>query len=178
MLDLATDINTELFSDVEKLIYKIAHSYAQQYTIPYEDLLSQSLTCFMQIVNRYNPDKGTKFSTYLYFVISHQLRTFCQQEYKATNYTELDEELCGSLPCVDSSFTDDLLALLTDDAQHVVALVLNPPEALRVVRTVRRSVTRGCYIHAIKHYLHTYENWTKARAILAIDEVTATLTLL
>ena len=97
-----TDL-TQLFKDNEGILKKQASFYSKRYNLEWEEVYSQALEIFCETWSKWNPLKGTKFSSYLTIELQ-RLNYFCKKMNKSYTSASIDE-------CLDSPFStfQDLL---------------------------------------------------------------------
>lgn len=77
----------ELIQDYAKLAYGVCKSY-QNYGIPLEDLRQEALIGLLKAYERFDPTKGTQFSTYAVYWIKKQVLQALDQESEGSSYIE------------------------------------------------------------------------------------------
>ncbi|HAN41074.1 MAG TPA: sigma-70 family RNA polymerase sigma factor [Candidatus Cloacimonetes bacterium] len=77
----------ELIRDYAKLAYGICKTY-QNYGIPLEDLRQEAMIGLLMAYDRFDPSKGTQFSTYAVYWIKKQILQALDQEFVGSSYIE------------------------------------------------------------------------------------------
>jgi hypothetical protein len=62
------------------MINKLAWQFARQYQAEVEELVQQGTLIFMECVHNFNPDKGMKFSSWLFRQLCQGFKKFVQRE--------------------------------------------------------------------------------------------------
>lgn len=129
------------------LIRKQAWSFHRTTGIDLEELISVATLGMIYGIKRYNKDKNTKFSTYVYSLINSQLIDYCKME-KRNRMLVLSEDLnslCNQI-CYQPEFDfRSFLQLLPQDLKTIVDMALSseefhiPPKRMRgmIVQNLR-----------------------------------------
>lgn len=90
--DFSSDAMQELITRHQDLYYSVCHKYHKKYpSIRLHDLLNDIYIVFNSSVNTYNPNKKTKFSTWM----AHMSRFHClNTNKKFGNFTFLEKDEC------------------------------------------------------------------------------------
>jgi RNA polymerase primary sigma factor len=87
--------SAEIRSSLEKYV-PMAKSIAKKYVnsnLSYDDLVQEGLLGLLEAEDKYNFQKGTKYSTFAYTVMKNRILTYCTKEQKARrNLYPLDEK--------------------------------------------------------------------------------------
>lgn len=128
----------EAFRSVEKLLYKLAWETTEAYAIPFEEALSECYYGFVKAYNwRYDPTKGTKFSTCVCIIAKWRLRSLVIRRAESLPTVEINEELAGYAPPVHAESLE-LIDDLSEEAKAMVGLLLEPPaEIVGAPKTTR-----------------------------------------
>lgn len=163
----------ETYASIELLLHNITHKFSAQYQLPYNDLLSYVHSIYPTIVERYNPTKGTKFSTWVAFATRMSLITHTKKELRHMGYEEINEEICGS-EC-QSTFLIDLLEDISDDARYIVNIILNEKRSLSRMMQRKNVKQSKRYLKVLTMYLRDRMGWSSARIEDAISCITKSL---
>lgn len=117
---------TEVFPEVENLIYRICHRYVKTYPVSWEDIIGEAHDIFMKACEKYDPARGMKFSSYVYFLVSMKLKTFIMRRSAAPDEVEINEDVVGfsDTPHRVFSLTEDL----SEDAREIIGLIHEIPD--------------------------------------------------
>lgn len=125
-----TNETETLFAQVEKMLYKLAWDHAKAHNLDFNECLSECHWAFVRALNgKYDPSRGTKFSTYVHFLARCRLMSLNMDKRRQVVYDELEEELCGYAP-PETTEVHDIISELSSDAQTMAALLLEAPQEL------------------------------------------------
>jgi len=175
-LALRHDTISECYADVRLLLYKIAHSFARRYNYPADELISEAHHSFVKCVDRYEPERfsrKSRFSSYVCFAVSNDLKTFLQKQRRHMGHLEVNEEVCGTED--PNQFLLRFLPHLEDDAKLVVSLVLEAPAELSAILGEKDVRTKCAAQRTLKHHLLNL-GWTRDRVAIAFEEIGVLLT--
>lgn len=118
----------ETYKDVSLLLYHVTHKVATTYNTPFEDLISVARLAYVQAVDSYSNNHGTKLSSWIYSNVFWKLVTHARKETRHKSEEVEGEEILDYLPCKRSEAEAstcffDLVAELGLDARRVVRLV-------------------------------------------------------
>lgn len=100
----------EAFPTVEKMLYNLAWKFSKMYGLPFEDMRSEAYAGFMKACNNYQPNKGTKFSSWCYLVTWGFLKSHIMKRAGDPHcFMEIKENMLGAAPAPASG---KILALL------------------------------------------------------------------
>jgi len=121
----------QAYTETVKLLYKLAWHTHKTYHVPFDECLSECHYAFVKTLNwRFDPTKGTKFSTQVHNIAHWRLRSLVRDRTLARPMMELNEEVVGipappmHSPCLEA------VEGLSDDAQEIIALLLETPAEL------------------------------------------------
>lgn len=115
------------FASVEKMLYSLAWRTAKTYGLQFEDCRSECYYAFVKALNwRYNPNKGTKFSTCVHTIAAWRLRNLVLDKINTVPTVEVEEEMLGAAP-PERSESLELIDDLSDDAKEIIELLLETP---------------------------------------------------
>ena len=73
------------------MLSKIAWEYTRLYPVQFDEAKSQAYWCFLKACRSFRPGKGSKFSTWCYFVVSLNMKTWISQEAKRSSWLKITE---------------------------------------------------------------------------------------
>lgn len=155
---------TETYLDVQKMIFKVAHTYSHRNGLPFDEVLSAAHFVFMRAFHyRYRPKgKPASFSTRLYNSLNWELRDFLKKESKHQGHLEINEEIVGAQE-YDANFRVMLdTEQLSEDAKAIVALVLDRSEELTPLLRWQNVQGKKGYLAALEEHLSDL-GWTVDR---------------
>lgn len=162
---------SDTYEDTKKLIYKMAHKYAHQEGLPFEEVLSAAHFVFMRAFRyKYRPKgKPASFSTRLYNSLNWELRDFLKKEGKHCGALELNEELVGAAE-YDANYRVMIESELSEDAKAIVALVLDTPDDIQMLLKWEGAKTQAGVVRALQGHLKDL-GWTGARIAESFNEI-------
>lgn len=139
---LAKDPN-KLYAEVEKLLYSLAWTTSKTYYVPFDECLSECNYAFVKAFNwRYDPKKGTKFSTQVATIAKWRLRSLVRTRTLTIPTLELNEEIAGFAP-PDRSPCMEAIEDLSKDAREILALLFETPaDILEEATTPKRLLSK------------------------------------
>lgn len=179
----------ETYNDVEKLIYHICYLFQRRNGGDFEELVSEANLTYMKVYESWEPDKGSKFSTYLATCIyrrlldvaSYEWRRNCIRTGVTSESSDAHHSTCFAVPIDGIDLKDDyqefnedsLFEGFSSDARLVINLVLDAPKDL--LDTVR---SKGGEIRnwrsTIKEFLSDM-GWTAKQITESFNEVRSVL---
>jgi DNA-directed RNA polymerase specialized sigma subunit len=134
---------------VQKLIYAMAHKFSSTYPISYEECLSEGYWAFMRACEKFQPDRGMKFSSWVYSRVWYGLKDLVTKRSKdPITFIEIDEDLFGEAPAVKSESLE-MIEDLSQDAREIISLLMETPEEIMG----GMSATPRQFLKAVKNYL-------------------------
>lgn len=128
----ATPAVTETFGDVDLLLWRIVHRFADRFGGDREELKAVANLAYMRAYNGYKRN-GAKFSTYLYHVVWHEMLNHDERERRAVP-TVPDEVLRDAESRTEAEFDMvDFARGMSRDAKAVVGMVLDSPAEVALV---------------------------------------------
>lgn len=73
------------------MLNKIAWEYTRMYPVRFDEAKSQAYWCFLKACRNYRPNRGSKFSTWCYFVVTRNMKTWISQEAKRSSWLKVTE---------------------------------------------------------------------------------------
>ena len=171
IMEAAYPTQDEAYEQVKNLIYDTVWKFKRRYGGDFEELLSDANYHFIEAWNDYDPDYGTKLSTFvrnaIWFNLIDQLRR------KATRDRHI---MVSSVTIENQGYTQtrndpigDLADELTEDAKTVLELVLNSPAEISAAIWTKGGQPRN-FRSCIRTYLQRL-GWTAARVTESFDEI-------
>lgn len=124
------------YASVKRMIYKAAHKYSLSFGVSLEDMQAEAHFLYVRALQRFDPSKSTKFSTFLHVVLQNGLIAYGRKEIKDDGperyhgkLTE-DGELLDPLADTADELADRNFALsnlycsLSQDERELVELVV------------------------------------------------------
>lgn len=138
----------EAFPQVEKLIYDLCWKTVAACPVTFEDARSVAYNAFMRACQDYKPDRKMKFSSWVYYWVWCDLKTWITKLARnPVTFVEIEEELCGFAPPARSDYRD-LIADLSDDAKEIVSLLVDTPKEFN-----GQAMTPGQLMKKVKEHL-------------------------
>lgn len=153
---MASAAMTETYYEVEKMLFAISNRFAAKTAEPVEELMSIANEAFCDAYLRFDPDKGRKFSTYLWHYVEGYIR---RAIYKRDRFpkTQPGQDIPVNTK---SAFSD-----LSDDAEIVARFVFDAPsDMFALIRN------RAGWKRFIRIYLDEL-GWSKYRQDQALQEL-------
>lgn len=114
------------------LIRKMAWSFSEKTNIEFEELFSEAALAYCEAMEEFDPDRGTKFTTFAWWCMKNHLINFCKQETKFNDHFKCKEEFPEELHPMFEEITHDRLEEIIGgwprDCQITVKMVLDNPE--------------------------------------------------
>lgn len=170
------DAIAECYADLRLLIYKVTHNLARRYCVPFEELISEAHYSFIRAFDNYQPERFKKkasFSSFVYFALSCDLRTYLQKQRRHQGHLEINEEICGTED--PNQFLLKFEGHLEEDAKAIVHMVLDAPAELNALFCQHAVRNRCGLLRVLKDFLRD-RGWTKDRIAIAFEEITVLLT--
>jgi RNA polymerase sigma factor (sigma-70 family) len=111
------------------LIYRIAWNFQKTTGLDIEELIGEAGLAYTKAMRSFNPDKGTKFTTYAYWVISNELKTYIGRKRSEVGFGQHEIEE----PVDENTLTEkveflDLINHLKPKAKEICEMILENPE--------------------------------------------------
>lgn len=139
----------EVLPTVEQMLYKLAWKTAQAYPITFDEAKAEAYYAFVRACHDYNPAKGSKPSSWIYFWVWTHLKTvITKRTVDPLTFVEIDDDLCGEAP-PETSPSLELVEEMSEDAKEIISLLLETPAEIleEVGLTPKQLLTR------VKSYL-------------------------
>lgn len=87
---------SDVFPQVEKLVYGLAWNFSRRYNIPFEDTRSEASVAFMKACRNYKEGKGMKFSSWCHLVVWGGLKSYVMRRAEdRLVFVEINDDLLG-----------------------------------------------------------------------------------
>lgn len=176
---LHQDAVNETYSDLEKMLFKITHKFSRRFNIHFDIIFPETQRAFVNAYRAYNTGhrKKATFVTFCYFCINKDLSTWLDKRIKESKRTsghvELNEEVVGGY-MHNTTFRLDLEAELSEDARHVVHLVLDSPSDMVATLRMNRAKSPTDVLRSVKEHLADI-GWSAARIKESVSEIAGLL---
>lgn len=159
------------YKSVEKLLYDLCWKASRRYGGNFDELLEAANESFMHACRRFNPSKGTKFSTWIQAWVWPDLITASTKEatYKERFQTGTEEQLTKVVEKKKFSWVE-FGEELSEDGQVIVRLIFDPPQSLDNEIRERGNLPRHVRI-SIREYLRHSLGWSLARVRGSFDDI-------
>lgn len=138
------------FPKVQKMIYGLAWRTSQAYPISYDECLSEAYMAFMRACGDYQPKRGTKFSSWVYFWVWTKLKDLVMKRSKEPlEFVDINEELVGAAPPVQIESLE-LIDDLSSDAKEIISLLIETPRELLGMAMTPKQLMSKVKGHMIK----------------------------
>lgn len=170
----------EEFKQYENMINKIAWSFNTTTGIPLEELQSAAYELYAKALDKFDVDKGNKFSTYLHTCCTLGLINFCKYEgreyyrpafdHNAINVS-IAQDLLQDMPVYDRGIDlKRIIKQMSAEAQGVVDILFNcPDELLSLVKCSKNSRPHNIKL-ALKRFLKGL-HWDDAKITKTFNEL-------
>lgn len=168
----------DTYEGVKLLIYKVAQKYAAINNVPVDEVISAAHMIFMKAFHyHYRPKTGKRpatFSTRLHNSLQWELVDYMRKESKHRGHLEVNEELVGATD-TDTNFRVALESELSDDAKHIVRLILDTPDDINALFKWEGVTSRKGCLRALKEHLEDC-GWGARRIAESFNELRTILT--
>lgn len=155
----------EMFPQVERIIYQLAHRFSRTYPVPYNECLSEGYWAFMEACRRYDTKRKAKFSSFVYFLTWTRLKNLIRHRSKeplcfvdtvkhdAWLTAHATQDKSKVLELIDDLSEDakEIVGLLIETPQDFIGMEMTPRQLLRKVRALlvrrghkKRALRRAC----------------------------------
>lgn len=173
------DLLTQLYQQVEKLIFMKASRYQKRTKESFEDVLSVLHIAFMKAVKGFDESRNVKFVTYLDLIIRQQMSTqiFCKEHALKRKATVLS--FTQELPNQDSVLVEDAIGEFDDlsslNVLHLINLTRDyltscssrAADVIKLHLTIegiyQREIAQKLDIseHSVSNYISRYRNFMR-----------------
>lgn len=171
------------YLEVQDFLRKLAWKFVARYNVPFEEAMREANWGFVQAVQKYDPNRGAKFITFVGFTANNRLMDWIMYRAKQPEMVNIEEavpflfleetELFRTSDCVSEipahapaqrSESLDMIEDLSTDAREIISLLIESPgELLGSAPATARQL-----LHKVKRYLVEQKGRNKKR----IDEAT------
>lgn len=109
------------------LIRKITWGFAQKSQVEFDELFSEAALAYSEALLKYDPERGTKFSTFAYQCMRNHLISVCKERYQ--NQTARSQEFNEELYPLESA-SESFEAMIEDwpqNCKEIAKLVISKP---------------------------------------------------
>ncbi len=111
---------------VQNLLYQLAWR-AKNLRLPFEEAKGEAYFAFMLACRSFDPSRGMKFSSWVYFKVRNHLRTTCTRGSRdPLVFVEINDEVCGAAPSNRKEFLE-MLEDLSAEARELIHLLIELP---------------------------------------------------
>lgn len=163
------------YSQYHKEVLRIAHHVSKRFGVEVGDLLAEGYIAFRYAQKHFDPEKGFKFSTYLWSTVDGRLTNYARRLVSGREFEEVSElnEPNYEATQESSSIIKEVIKGLPADAKEVVKIVLDTPADL--VHMLAGRSTSTLNKRTLEQYLHKNRSWGLRRAREALTMLTKTL---
>lgn len=166
------------FPEVEKMLYKLAWNAANK-SFPFEEAQSEVFWGFMEACRLYCPDRGMKFSSWVFFKVSNHLRTHLHRKIEKQPPLIYMEEIKDDLLKANSARRPVREVLearedLSEDAKEMLLVFLDPPPEIQTLKFSWDKIeplTPGEYLKQVKLYLGYTEGKDDTYCEIVLHEI-------
>ncbi len=134
----------------EGLIAKIAWSFARSTRMDFDDLFQEGCIALLEAEEKFDPDRGVRFSTFAYWAIKNHILNYINREKKKTLLPLDDEQLpADSGKKQEGEFLTRLESHLSADEFEICQRLLDLP--LETISAPRGIVARSLRKEGWKH---------------------------
>lgn len=120
----------EMFPQVEKLIYSLAHRFSQTYPLPFDDAKSEAYYAFVRACYDFQPGRKMKFSSWCYYWVWTRLKDVVTARTVDPHcFMEMTDDLVGQAPA-NINIALEMFDDLSTDAKEIIALLIETPADL------------------------------------------------
>lgn len=171
----------ETFFDCEQLIVAIVWRYYREQGGCYDDWLAEAKIAYLRAYESFDPQYGTRFSSWLYGKLEYHLRNVATQRRrryyrnKVFNASDVQDAPLDTAVQNETSFDlrmQDVCENISTDAMYVLKLLLDTPKELKAAMRSRKPRDMRKYIY---RYLCKHDGWPRAKIDQAFLEVKGAL---
>lgn len=99
---------------------KFAHDYAKRTPLEYDDLLQTASVGLFIAARDFDPERGFKFSTYAYKIVSNEIISFIKKQMKQVSYNDddflevVDEKINVAVAAENSMLIDQIKDMISN----------------------------------------------------------------
>jgi len=129
--DIRKDAIEDTYRDFEKMLFKLCWKAVKIYGGDFEGYLSTANLAFMKAYYNYDPEKGQKFSTFLYWYVRGMIMSGAEPYAMDQNTINTGGDLDMTVHAQKESFNiEEFFDDLSDDAKTVVGIITLYPDNL------------------------------------------------
>jgi len=162
------DAVAKLYEENKGRIAAIALRYKKYYGGDVEEYKALGNYGFMIAYETYDPKKA-KFSTWLYHVVDKTIRTAIIKELNHRRQLAMYQHKHNTITTKGKTSLVDLVADLSNDARHIVAIIFDCPPLLKELLIENKGTLKRTKTN-IKRYLKT-RGWNENRINQSIWEI-------
>jgi RNA polymerase sigma factor (sigma-70 family) len=153
-----------LLEQHQRLIFARAASFHRTTGVDYDDLVAEGYLTFCLAYRKFNPDRGVRFSTFLYHCLNTRLYNYVRDVYRAkVDTVELHPNIAS---CTQGELTIKLASLSKEALYAVDVLLYGPVKVLQLTGT--ESIVR--IRTALKLHLRG-QGWKRREIIRVFREI-------
>ena len=153
------------YHSVRKLLFKMASNAVDRFGMERNEALSEAYIAYRKALDSYDPESGTKFSTWVYTKVRYHFMELSRTDQRRNERCALLTD-DAEMEIEDRTYDQFHFPDLSDEAKFVIKLVIDSPKELyqRILKDPRPSQ----YKRHIKQYLLQHQ-WLRSE----IDSVFA-----
>lgn len=139
------------YEDLQQMVFYITQNFARTFSLQFDDLIGEAHVIFTKEYQRFDPEKGTKLSSWLYTKIWFGLMSFMRKELRhhhLDNVDDLQERSCNP-----NLFLSDLRGSLSEEANAIVSLILDTPRDFELLLCMNRANSRQRVLATLREHL-------------------------
>ena len=150
---MRNDEYMKLYEQFKPMIIKLVHKWSKLNIVEFDELMQISLLALIEAYKSYDPNKGTKFSTYVYDMIEYKIRKEIyitdrkNKRYKTVSLNTTIESGEGDTIELIDLIVDDLD--LQEEVQSKIIVDYYEKECKRILPEDKFQV---CYLRWFEHY--------------------------
>lgn len=161
------------YEDLQQMVFYITQGFARTYNLRFDDLVGEAHVIFTKEYARFDPSKGAKLSSWLYSKIWWGLTSFMRKELRHHHLDNVDD--IAEQSCAPNLFMAELRTSLSDEANSIVALILDTPRDFELLLCMNRANSRQRVLATLREHLDD-AGWTDAEVDRYLCEIACVLT--
>lgn len=158
----------ETYHKFKNMINSRAWGFHRTTGLPFEEVQSICMVAFAEALNKYNPDRGTSFSTLLHTYCTNALINFCKYEGR-----EIRPEFNWEpkyMPHYDGGIDlKQAIKQMSNEAQAVIEILFECPDEL--LQLAKKGLNKSChYRGALKQFLRGL-SWSEPKITKTFIEI-------
>lgn len=167
---LRKEILTDAYHDLRLLVYQITHRFSKRYSIPFEDLVSESHVLFVEAYDKYDRAKGASLSSWVYAQVSWGLMTFMRKELKHRGLKTLEE--APEQTQNPHLYLMELQSELSEDARGILSVLLSSGKDFSIMCRWSRADTHTKAMNVLREHLEDL-GWQAREIARGLEELAA-----